>query len=204
MTAGTEPAGVFSEPADGGVSKIAMLGVTAEGVDDLCGARVSDSVDEAELDVDGNAAAVDVGAVLVGMTSGAVVGKVELFCPELSAPPELLIVTCGPVVVVCVVPVGEVVSVVPVSELPSEDVPVPDVVPDTVDNGGVDTDEPVVASPLPVVPVDDEPSDDEPLDEVPLDEPPSAPVPAHATPGVIVLTAVPIPSATANAPTRPT
>lgn len=111
------------------------------------------------------------------------------------APPELLKVTSGPVVVVTVVCDGDVsVVVVPVGVVVS--VPVAVFESDTVDEGGLESDESAV-----LVVFDVSASSVDVVDESEVvDE--SASGVAHATPGEVA-TAVPMPSATASAPTRP-
>ncbi|HJT95211.1 MAG TPA: hypothetical protein VJ777_25300, partial [Mycobacterium sp.] len=104
-------------------------------------------------------------------------------------------VTSGPVVVVTVVCDGDVCAVlVPVGVVVS--VPVTVFVSDTVDEGGLESDESAV---LVVFEVSASPVDVVDVSEV-VDESPSGV--AHATPGEVA-TAVPMPSATASAPTRP-
>jgi hypothetical protein len=122
----------------------------------------------------------------------AAVGSVRLpvvVSPEVIAPPELLNVTCGPVVVMVWLLVAAVWVPVEVDA-------------DTVEDGGVDAEpvDAVVSLPVPVgVPVVSVLV----LVVSPVELVEESPSVAQAVPGQVP-TATPIPSATASAPTRPT
>jgi hypothetical protein len=164
--------------------------VTAAGsVDNRCDAAVLGAVTRAGVRAGpvGAAAAV-VGVMSAGGVSSVVGGEDEVPL-EVSAPPELRITTSGATVLVRVVSVGDGAAVVVPVTLVVDSVPV-------VDVGGVDIGSVVVESDMPV-----ESGASAGAFAVSVVVFSESGV-AHANPGVVA-TAIPTPSATANAPIRP-